>query len=160
LSKPGKKEQYLQKRWYMQSMGRRKKRDLLTPHSVLLEVLELERHVAGLDHFRMDKEGLQNYILEIFEDGVLVQLQQYNEQETTRQIVRGLIKSAAPLTHSQVNKLGTLFYRLASNDNIIKREIDVFLKEHHNYTKKEKKLPLLILIITLVICLLIYFASR
>lgn len=160
LSNHGKKEQYLQKRWYMQSIGRRKKRDLLTPHAVLLEVLELERYVASLDHFRMDKEGLQNYILEIFEEGVPAQLQQYQEQETIRQIIRGLIRSAAPLNHSQVNKLSTLLYRLASNDNIIRGEIEVFLKDHYNHTKKEKNLPLLILLITLLICLLIYFAGR
>ena len=65
LTNPSRKEYYLQQRWYNQSIGKKKTQDAITPVTVLKQSLELEKYVSTLDIFRMDKEGLEQYILEL-----------------------------------------------------------------------------------------------
>jgi DnaJ-class molecular chaperone with C-terminal Zn finger domain len=43
LTNPVKKENYLQQRWYNQSIGKRRTAETITPVSILKLVLELER---------------------------------------------------------------------------------------------------------------------
>jgi len=47
LTHPAKKDLYLQQRWYAQSIGQRKKQEIITPVSVLKQLIELERYTAG-----------------------------------------------------------------------------------------------------------------
>jgi len=68
LSDPSKKEYYLQQRWYNQSIGKKRTETVITPVTVLKQVLELDKYVSTLDVHRMDKEGLYNYICDILSD--------------------------------------------------------------------------------------------
>src|SRR5437868_7040330 len=51
LIHPGRKELYLQQRWYDQSIGRKTRNALITPVQLLKQVIELERYVSKLDVF-------------------------------------------------------------------------------------------------------------
>src|SRR5258705_12663716 len=53
LTHPGREEQYLQQRWYAQSIGRKKASVTVTEVNLLKQVVELERYVSKLDVFRM-----------------------------------------------------------------------------------------------------------
>ena len=69
LSHPAKKEKYLQQRWYNQSIGKKfSSNEPATPAGILKQCLELNRYVSKLDIHRMDKEGLREYIDNIFSD--------------------------------------------------------------------------------------------
>ncbi len=100
LTNPSKKEYYLQQRWYDQSIGKRKKQDVITPVTILLQSLELERYVSTLDVFRMDKEGLKQYILGLLPDSTIEQLKKFNETETNRAII-----SSYPESHGSFTKI-------------------------------------------------------
>ena len=69
LTNPVRKENYLQQRWYNQSIGKRRTAETITPVSILKLVLELEQYVSRLDVHRMNKEGLSNYIDELLSTG-------------------------------------------------------------------------------------------
>src|SRR5215470_17327939 len=79
LSNPGKKEAYLQERWYHQSIGRKRKVEAITPVSILKLSLELEKYVSSLDVHRMNKEGLYDHINELLSSDTIDKLNQYNE---------------------------------------------------------------------------------
>src|SRR5260221_11419015 len=59
LTNPSKKENYLQQRWYQQSLGKKEfSTQPVTPVTILKQLLELDKYVSGLDIFRMDKARL------------------------------------------------------------------------------------------------------
>ena len=132
LTNPSKKEYYLQQRWYNQSIGKRKKQDTITPVAILKHGLELERHVSTLDAFRMNKQGLEQYIL-----------------ETIRILPTRYSKSV----------LLQLTLLAATNEDAT-QQIQSFSVKSNKKHQQEKYSTLIIIGITIIICLLIFLAGR
>lgn len=160
LTNPSKKEKYLQQRWYNQSTGRRKTQDVITPVSVLKQALELERYASKLDVFRMDKEGLRDYILELLSPTTIGQLKEFNEPAITRQIIDTIIRSANHLQEQQAIPIAERLRQLAGNDTSPHEQINIFAGKHRSRQQREKYNFLIILIATILICLLIWIAGR
>lgn len=49
LSNPVRKDRYLQQRWYAQSMGKKIKREAVTPVNILKQMLALDKYVSKQD---------------------------------------------------------------------------------------------------------------
>ena len=160
LTDPAKKEYYLQQRWYDQSIGKRKMQDVITPVTVLKQSLELERHVAKLDVFRMDKQGLQEYILGLLTDDTIEKLHSFGEADTNRQIINVLLSAVKPLPLAYTKPVITQLKKLAGKDESAHILPDEFIRRHERKSRREKYTLLTIIIITSILCLLIYFVSR
>ncbi len=160
LTNPTKKEKYLQQRWYDQSIGKRKSQEVITPVSVLKQALELERYASKLDVFRMDKEGLKDYILDLLSPSVVDQLKQFNEPAILRQIIDAVIKSANPLQEQQVIPIAERLQQLAGNDSVANEQINVFTDKHRSRQQREKYNFLIILLTTILLCILIWIAGH
>ena len=59
--------------------------------------LELERHVSTLDAFRMDKQGLEQYILELLSNETVNKLKQFEEPDIISQIVQTTLQTISIL---------------------------------------------------------------
>ncbi len=160
LTNPAKKEYYLQQRWYDQSIGKRKKQEVITPVTILLQSLELERYVSSLDVFRMDKEGLKQYILGLLPDSTIEQLKKFTEPETNREIIKTILKSMAPLPKLYINDILIQLHKLSDNDVLSIRKLENFSTKTAKRTRREKYSLILIIAVTFILCLLIYLAGR
>jgi molecular chaperone DnaJ len=160
LTNPAKKEKYLQQRWYDQSTGKRKTQEVITPVSVLKQALELERYASKLDVFRMDKEGLKEYILDLLSPATIEQLKQFNEPAITRQIIDAVIKSANSLQEQQVIPVAERLRQFAGSDSAVNEHINIFADKHRHREQREKYNFLIILIATILLCLLIWIAGH
>jgi hypothetical protein len=161
LTNPSKKEYYLQQRWYNQSVGRKfSGNELITPPVVLKQCLELNRYVSTLDIHRMDKEGLADYITDIFTDSTLQQLETFGEADITRTIIISILKTIEPLNMQQAEKVTTPLFKLAGNDIESQNLIKVVSDHKARKAKLEKYQPFIFILITALICLLIYIVSR
>jgi len=160
LTNPSKKEYYLQQRWYQQSTGRRNREEAVTPLNLLKQVLELERYVATLDHFRMDKQGLEQYILGLVPDAHIQALHAFGEAGTNREIIRLLLKSLSPLPPAYREKIMVQLGKLATGDAEAGEQIsraDARAKQKH---RKEKYSVIIILAVTVALCFFIWLAGR
>jgi curved DNA-binding protein CbpA len=160
LTNPAKKEYYLQQRWYNQSIGKRKTQDVITPVTVLLQALELEKYVASLDVFRMDKEGLQQYILGLLPDSTIEQLKKFNEPETNRAIVTTVIKAMNSLPEQYTPPIIVQIEKLSIGGEIAGKELAAFIQKTKKRSRREKYSLIIIIAATLILCLLIYLAGR
>lgn len=160
LTNPFKKEKYLQQRWYDQSIGKRKTQEVVTPVSVLMQALELERYASKLDVFRMDKDGLKDYILDLLSPATIEQLKQFNEPAITGQIVTAIIKSANPLQEQQIIPIAERLQQLAGNDSVANEQINIFTDKHRSRQQRDKYNFLIILVVTILLCLLIWIAGH
>lgn len=158
LTDPSKKEYYLQQRWYNQSIGKRKTQQTITPVNILKQALELERYVAGLDQFRMDKKGLQEYITDLLNDPVIEKLNTFNELPVNKEIVRLLLNCAKPLSLPQLQPVMAQLYKI----NAGPQTQEVLDRYNTDRKKKDTFMKLevwIILAITISICLLIYLLN-
>jgi molecular chaperone DnaJ len=160
LANPAKKERYLQERWYDQSIGRKKRTLTITPVNILKLSLELEKYVSKLDIHRMDHHGLSNYIHELISDETIEKLKQFNEITINRQIVITLLSAVKPLHHEFIPLSTERLKKLAGNDETLLQEINFFIVRHKKLVFWDKYKTLVTVILTLLICLLIYFISK
>ena len=160
LTNPSRKEYYLQQRWYNQSIGKKKTQDAITPVTVLKQSLELEKYVSTLDTFRMDKEGLEQYILELLSNDTINKLKQFNEPDTSSQIVQITLRTINVLPpHYSKTVLSQLQVLAESNENSLRQIQSIAIKTNKKH-QREKYSLLIIIGITIILCLLIFLAGR
>jgi curved DNA-binding protein CbpA len=159
LTNPVKKENYLQQRWYNQSIGKRRMAEMITPVSILKLVLELEQYVSRLDVHRMNKEGLSDYIDELLSPDTIKNLKQFNEPEINGQIITSTLSAMQPLTMEFIGKLTERLEILADDDTWLRR-IKSFSRNRKKAFLWERYKVGVIILFTIFICLLIYFTSR
>lgn len=160
LTDPAKKEYYLQRRWYNQSIGKRKKQEIVTPVTTLQLALELDRYVASLDIFRMDKNGLKDYILSLIPDETIDKLKPFNEPAINQQITEAILRAAKPLPHQFIGDISKQLNKLAENDEEIKQLVDQFVAKETKRYRREKFSLLIIIFLTAAICFIIWLAGR
>ena len=159
LTNPVKKENYLQQRWYNQSIGKRRTAETITPVSILKLVLELEQYVSRLDVHRMNKEGLSDYIDELLSTDTIENLKQFNEPEINKQIITSTLSAMQFLTMKFIGKLPERLGALADDETSLHR-IKNFMKNRKRAFLWERYKVAVIILFTIFICLLIYFTGK
>jgi curved DNA-binding protein CbpA len=161
LTDPYKKEAYLQQRWYEQSIGRKMTGSApLTSSTILRDAISLEKYISTLDPFRIDKEGLLGYIQKLLSNDAIDILLSENEPGSISNITGILIKSGKVFTLSQAERLTLLLNKISKKNSAETIAIQHYLSEKTKEASRERwKMPI-ILIVTVVLCLLIYLASK
>ncbi|MGB5029006.1 MAG: DnaJ domain-containing protein [Chitinophagaceae bacterium] len=160
LTDPAKKEYYLQQRWYHQSTGNRKTQEVITPVTVLKQALELEQYVSKIDVFRMDKMGLQQYIMDLIPDTSIEKLHQFNEPDTIRQIVSILLHAIKPLPPIYTKDIFIQLKKLSDKDPVATEQLNIFIRQRQKKSHREKYSLVVIIILTIIISLFIYLLGR
>jgi curved DNA-binding protein CbpA len=159
LSNPSKKEYYLQQRWYDQSMGKRNRETIITPVTVLKRLLELDKHIAGVDVHRMDKEGLYQYICHILADETIEKLNAFNETDINKAIVDSVLKSSRPLPFSHAKMLSLKLKKIHTDEQTM-QAISQYIQHSRNADNWNKYKVWLLLLIVAFLCVLIYGISH
>lgn len=159
LTNPAKKDNYLQQRWYNRSMGNTQTHALVTPINILKEVIEFERYTAMLDVFRMDKEQLYQYMNTLLEAEIVDKLVQFKEQAINKQMILTLIKPIKFLTVDKAVLLQDKLIKLAMNDAETVALINKTIALMNQKEQWKKRQWMLILLLTLSICWLIWYAA-
>lgn len=159
LTNPAKKNFYLQQRWYEQSIGKRKNQVAITPVNILKQILELEKHVSKLDIYRMDKQGLEQYILELLSNDTIDKVNKFNELEANSQIIQTTLKTINALPTKYTAKIIDQLYKMAVNSDPDTKQIEVFMDKAKRKYLREKYSLLFIITITIILCLLIFLAG-
>jgi len=159
LSDPAKKEYYLQQRWYDQSINKKNTETALTPVTVLKQVIELDKYVSKLDIYRMDKEGLYEYICQILSDNTIERLNSFNETDINTTIVDSILKSSRSLPWLYAKPLSLRLIKLNS-DITASQAIDKYIQHSRSTDTWHRYRIWALLLITLLLSLLIYFISR
>jgi curved DNA-binding protein CbpA len=160
LTNPAKKEYYLQQRWYEQSIGKKTKQAIITPASMVQLCVELDRHVARLDTFRMDKEGLRDYILALIPSNTIQQLKEYKEEDVNLEIIKLLLKAMEPLPLAYTSAIIQQLRLLADTNPQGLTAIDAFEKRGLQHYKTQRYSLLIIVLITALLCCLIWLSNR
>jgi molecular chaperone DnaJ len=161
LTDPYKKEAYLQQRWYEQSMGRKMTGSApLTSSTILRDAISLEKYISTLDPFRIDQEGLILYVEQLISDDAVYIIRTENEPEIPSNLTAILLKSGKGFDLPHAERLVQILENLLPKEDPKLIECQLYLagkKKQANWDRW--KIPI-ILIVTVLLCLLIYFAGK
>ena len=156
LSNPLKREKYHDDLW-MNGAGRRTHNTQeVTPSWLLTVAIDMNKSLAAMDTYRISQRALQEYILLILTDAHIGVLRRYNDEEKNAAI-RSEIMKATQWLGIQYLEIIVLQILKTTDDIAIQREIYQFLKSKEQQAKKRQLMPLVIMLITIVLCVLMYF---
>jgi len=161
LTNPARKENYLQQRWYQQSLGKAKFRvEPVTPPVILKQILKLDKYVTTIDVFRMNGESLYRQLKEILSNDTIEQLKKFNEREINHEIIRSALRIVKFLQQEQLENIVPQLVELSNQSTTIVREIEAAAKLYRRKNRWEQYKHGIVLLLTVIISLLIYFVSR
>jgi curved DNA-binding protein CbpA len=158
LTHPAKKEQYLQQRWYDQSIGTKRKQVTITPVNILKQVLELERYVSKLDVFRMDKQGLHDHIASLLDNEAVEKLNSFHEESTNDQLILILINCLKVLPLDMVLSLQHQLNKIETS-SAVQEKLDHFVAARQRSNQREKYRIWMIIIAVIILCTIILFSA-
>jgi molecular chaperone DnaJ len=159
LTHPLKKDQYLQQRWYAQSIGKRRKLETVTPVSILKQMLELDRYTSRLDAHRMDKEGLYHYMISLLTSENIQTIISFHEDPVNKEIIGTALRTGYHLTLNNAKDLADRLKKLAGDDLSLNDSIDQFLLRATTNAWWEKRRVWIIAIVVALLCVGILLIS-
>jgi len=160
LINPRKKEAYLQERWLSKARGQTISQDMITAPNILIKSLELNKAIAVMDVYRMDYDAIAARISSLLNNDVIAQLLALKETGIHQSIINTLLKATAPLPYNQTREAVTQLRILADTHPALIKKIEQVLQQKKQKEFWMKLKNVLILLLTILICLLIYFANN
>jgi molecular chaperone DnaJ len=160
LINPVKKNLYLQQRWYAKSRGQQAAQSVVTPVTILKQLLELDRYIHQLDEHRMDKEGLYHYLMYIIQDENIRQLNTFNETVINRQVVMLVLRCSRLLPSSFLPGLAERLKKIDAGEEALTGTIDRFARQRQQADYWEKRKIWLVLLVVLLLCAGIFITAR
>jgi len=161
LTQPAKKNAWLEERWLNQFMNNGKGETApLTPYTILDKVLRLDKLISTSDSFRMDRFGMVTKMENILSIENIECLKNFNEPDIIRTIIYRMLHSARSFPFPMLGRFLEKLSQLAETDQESIRKIDAFKKEMNSRHNNQRYQMPVVLLITLLICLIIYVAGR
>ena len=156
LSDADKRAAYDDERWLSGMGGKTQYQEAVTPAWLVKVCLELNASLAIIDTYRMSQRALQAYILLILTDSHLGVLEQHADKAANDTIITELLKATKKLEVQYLDEIEQRLITLANGDTDMLQAIDVTMEERKREVRREQLLPYFILLITLVLCVLMY----
>lgn len=160
LSDPDRRSAYNQSRWYRQSMRRETASEIITPGIIFKKCQELNRYISELDVFRINQQALLQYIMHLLSEKNLFLLIESKDTLFNILIIKEFLKASQLLSYMYIKKVGDKLIRLAGDDYNTVETIYSCLKKRRMQSYWQQYQPVIILVITLVLCWVIYFLSK
>jgi molecular chaperone DnaJ len=160
LSNPVQREQYNYERWSQRQTGKKYASPAFSPQTILKESISLKEYVSTIDIFRMNQDALKYQLMEILSDHNISILLNFKDAIINRQIIKEILIAASPLHLIYSERLIERLDILTENDNEGREIIQKFIQQKRRNAKWNRYKTLLIILITILLCGLIYFLGK
>lgn len=157
LSDTVKRAAYDDERWLSGMGGSKRYQQEVTPAWLVKVCYELNESLATIDTHRMSQGALQAYILLILTDSHLAILQQHAEIAANETIIKEILKATHRLQVKYLDEIDRRLKILAGNNRPMLQAIEKHMDERIRRSRREKWLPWFVLIVTIALCVLMYF---
>jgi curved DNA-binding protein CbpA len=159
LTHPQKKELYLNERWRRKANGQTLEGAVFSSVQYLKQCLALNRQLASMDTYRISEQQIVQQLNALLTEEKIKALHDAKDPTLLRSVLEALIPCTRPFSYRSVKEISKLFIGLAGDDVAMKEKIYRLISEK----KRERlesflKIPL-ILLMTILICLLMYFLA-
>jgi curved DNA-binding protein CbpA len=157
LSVKARREHYDDERWLNGMGGRTKYEEAVTPGWLVTICTQLNASLAVMDTHRISQRALQAYILLILDDSNLGVLERYRDRQANGTIVTELLKALDKLEVRYLHEIIQKMLLLAKGNNDLLLAIYHYEREKTRQTRFDNLLPFVVLIVTLLLCVFMYF---
>jgi molecular chaperone DnaJ len=160
LSDPKQREEYNYKRWYNRTISADFIKEALTPQDILNECIRLNSYLQSVNALRVDYDGLSQHIRSILSNKNIAILLEYNLPELNTGIVQKIIGPASLLPFRYIESIAGSLLRIAGINEALDAEIRLFVTRQKQKDSWNKYKPMVVVVLTLLICWVIYWVSK
>lgn len=160
LMNPGKKEAYLQERWLRKAGGHKIGEEMITTPNILIKSLELNKKIAAMDAYRMNYGGMVDRILTLIDNGTIDELLAQKETDVQQAIIHSLLNTTKHFPFKETKLVADQLRKLAKDKPQLLQQIDHTLEQKRKKENLNKFNGLFVFLLTILLCLLIYFMGR
>jgi len=160
LSDPKQRDSYNYQRWN-QRRNRKKYSNLtFSPMVVLQEAASLREYMATVDVFRMNQDALNFQINEILSTHNISLLIQHHDQDINKKVIKEILTAAKSLHDNYTGLLAEKLMIVAKENEDAHNLISDYIKQKRKAAFWNKYKVALILLVTILLCFMIYFFSK
>jgi hypothetical protein len=157
LVNPQKKEIYLQERWRRKAAGESMRGPVFSSVEYLKQCLALNRQLAGMDAYRISEQQIFQQLNQLLAKEKITALQDVKDPLLLRSVAEALIPCARILSLQSLLIISDALMQLSGDDALMHQKINKLIVEKI----RERRISLwkipLILLITLLLCMLMYW---
>ena len=150
------RSKYDEERWLNGMTRSMHDQAVITPMWLQNECRKLQTHMSAVDTYRMDHRALYQYVLLILSDKHLAILTEANDQVLNESIFNLIMLSCKCLRYEYMALVADRLKHLAGNSNIILQKLELQLRDSRMAARSIKYMPLLIALLTLLLCVIMY----
>lgn len=159
LSHPEKRRRYNQDRWFANG-GFKNQYKGATVETIIIESRKLRDYAGKIDIFRMDHNSVHNHLMLLLSDSHLSVLLQSNDRNAMIEMVGNTIATMTNLKLNFIKDPIEKLLTLTSNQPELREVINRFIRYRTKKDVWRRGKPFFVLIVTLLLCLFIFIASR
>ena len=160
LSNPEKRAIYDDERWLLGMGTKTRYTEAVTPGWLLRVSKELNESLSKMDTYRMSQRALKEYILLILSDAHLGVLLQHDDKDTNAAIIYELLKAGKKLEVQYLREIDERLVTLAATNKDLQQTISEYMESRMRKARQERLQPYFIMLITVLLCVLMYFYGR
>lgn len=157
LTHPQKKQMYLQERWRRKANGLSVEGKVFSSVEYLMQCLALNRQFAAMDAYRVSEQQIIQQLNNLLTPEKIASLMDTKDSSLVRSVVEALLPCTRFLSLRSFLKISDSIIQLAGDDLLMKQKISRIIADKKSEHRQSLwKLPL-ILLLTILLCLLIYW---
>lgn len=158
LSHPGKRAAYDEERWLSGKINIRTL--IITPEYLLREMKKLNNHIQSVDIHRMNKQLLQEYLLLFLNDEKIAIIRKQADASYLVAFITEVIRAVEYLPYYFAQPVFARLHLLSLDYPDVPSKITEAESRMARQARWRQYLPLLIIIITLLLCIGMYLYSK
>ncbi|MBS1915892.1 MAG: J domain-containing protein [Bacteroidetes bacterium] len=160
LSDPKQRDSYNYQRWNQRKNGKKYNNLTFSPLVVLQEAISLREYMATVDIFRMNQDALNFQINEILSTHNITLLANHNNFAIDIDLIKEILIAAKSLDYKYAETVAEKLKIIAKDNNEAIEMIDKYIKQKRKAAFWNKYKIALILLVTILLCTMIYFFSK
>lgn len=158
LSHPGKRAAYDEERWLSGKINART--IIVTPEYLLREIKKLNNHIQSVDIHRMNKQLLQEYLLLFLNDEKIAVVRKQADSAYLYAFVSAVIRACEHLPYYFAQPVFARLHLLSQDYPEAQSTVTEAETRMARQARWRQYLPVLIIIITLLLCIGMYLYSK
>lgn len=133
---------------------------IVTPDWILKESIKLYNHMATVDVYRMNHKALYEYLEQLLNERHMSTLTNGNEPAVNEGIVNMILDSTKGLKYLFFNPLSQKLSDLSAGNTELLARVQAKRKAKYREAQWEKSMPYLVVLLSLLIVLCMYFWAK
>ncbi len=160
LSDPAKREDYNYRRWWSRTVKGKFTGEALTAAGLLNECIRLHHYLNSINALRVDFDSLSYHIRQLLTNERIGILKEAADPSVDAGIIHHISACASLLPLKYTGPIADRLFAVAGNDQALRDQVDLFCLQQKQQHSWQRYRLVLVAVITLLICLLIYWLSR